>query len=129
MSKQTRNSFLSFALDDECNVIIKRTKMQMQVNDKYKNTECGICLSKFCEILYDIAILECGHKFCVECIRALKKKEKTQFYRCPTCKKENEKGHIIDSYNKINDFIHVKSNKTEKKEKTNPNRVYILSIM
>ena len=37
----------------------------------------------------NIAILECGHKYCEESINIVKRREKSSFYRCPKCKKEN----------------------------------------
>ena len=122
MTKIPTNSFLSFSLDDEANIIIQKTRMKMQINDKYNNSECVICLNKFSETSSDITLLHCGHKFCVDCINAVRKKDKTQFYKCPTCKAENERGHIVDYYNKIKYFINVKSNANVLQEKLNCNR-------
>jgi len=122
MTKKPTNSFLSFTLDDENNIIIQKSRMKMIINDKYNNSECFICLNKFSETSSDIALLHCGHKFCVECINSVRKKDKTQFYKCPTCKTEITKGHIVDYYNKILCFINVKSNTNALQENLNCNR-------
>jgi len=58
-------------------------------SNAYKQTSCPICFSSWLETT-STAVLECGHKFCEECISQWAKKSNS----CPICRKPIVHGDV-----------------------------------
>ena len=61
----------------------------------FNQTECPICLDKFCE--KDNYILSCGHKYHVSCIKQMLDFSHKYIYSvpCPTCRRLIKKRDVI----------------------------------
>ncbi len=69
----------------------------------------AVCLATFSDISNNnISQLQCGHKFCEDCIKVLKKVNKDDKYVCPSCKTANVLMYIIDNNNRLKQFHNIR---------------------
>ena len=78
------------------------------------DTECMICLE---EMVDNIAVLKCGHKFHFDCISEWANKKNNFFNLCTVCPQENEIVNIIhmnkDGSNQTNHIDEIKKSKSQ----------------